>query len=89
MAPVQVLEQHGAMWSAERRARVRAAKRRSAFYCRIELVPLLGMLIALLIIFMIIILSYMKIILYFDQKLFHLINVNKMIYISFQLICFI
>jgi biopolymer transport protein TolR len=53
MAPVQVLEQHGAMWSAERRARARAAKRRSAFYCRIELVPLVGILIALLIIFMI------------------------------------
>ena len=41
------------MWSAQRRFKARAAKRRPAFFCRIELVPLLGILIALLILFMV------------------------------------
>jgi biopolymer transport protein ExbD len=40
------------MWSAQRRVKAQAAKRRPAFFCRIELIPLLGILIALLVIFM-------------------------------------
>jgi len=41
------------MWSAQRRVKARAAKRRPALFCRIELIPLLGILIALLVIFMV------------------------------------
>jgi biopolymer transport protein ExbD len=41
------------MWSAHRRARAKALKRRPGSYCRLELIPLLGILITLLIIFMV------------------------------------
>lgn len=41
------------MWSAHRRLKGRVTKRRPAFFCRIELVPLLGILITLLVIFMV------------------------------------
>jgi len=53
MAQFQLLEQGSPMWSAQRLMKLRAANRRPAFFCRIELIPLLGILIALLIIFMI------------------------------------
>jgi biopolymer transport protein ExbD len=53
MAQLQLLEQGSPMWSAQRRVKARAAKRRPAFFCRIELLPLLGMLFTLLIIFMV------------------------------------
>jgi biopolymer transport protein TolR len=53
MPHFQLLEQASPMWSAKRRAMARAANRWPAFFCRIELVPLVGILIALSIMFMI------------------------------------
>lgn len=41
------------MGLAHRRLKARAAKRRPAFFCRIEMIPLVGILITLLVIFMV------------------------------------